>query len=422
MFIDYIKIDIKAGDGGNGCRSFYRDKNNPAGGPDGGNGGKGGDIIVVADDSSRSLVDFYYKRHFVAENGQMGMGNNKTGKNGENLVLKMPLGTVIKDAKTGFVVADISSKDACVTILRGGAGGRGNAKFATSTRQAPNFYETGEKVKKYEVILELKMIADVGLVGFPNVGKSTILSVVSAAKPKIADYHFTTLSPNIGVVKFHDKSFVMADIPGLIEGASEGAGLGHEFLRHIERTRLLVHVVDASGVEGRNPLEDFEIINKELCSYSSYLSSLKQIIALNKADITPNIEDVEAEFKKKYPNYEIVKISAATRQGVDELLACVQNNLSLLPIEETEKTAVRYILDERDTTSVDITRNDAGAFIVSGGYVDHISRGIVLDDSVSFAYFQKRLREDGIIDLLKKKGLKSGNVVIMGEIEFEYMD
>ena len=421
MFVDYVKIDIKAGDGGNGCTSFYRDKMNPAGGPDGGNGGKGGDVVVCLDKSASSLVNFYYTRKFVAENGQMGMGNNRTGKNGEDIYLKLPLGTVVKDAESGRVILEVLD-DTPITILTGGAGGRGNSKFATSTRQAPGFSETGEKTKKYSVILELKTIADVGLVGFPNVGKSTILSVISQAKPKIANYHFTTLSPNIGVVKHYDTSFVVADIPGLIEGASDGAGLGHEFLRHIERTRLLVHVVDASGIEGRNPLDDFETINNELSSYSKKLAGLKQIIALNKMDITPNIDDVERQFNEKYPEIKTVKISSATRAGINELISTMAKCLQDMPQEERGRTELNFVLDERDTTSIEITRNDAGAFIVSGGYIDNLARGIVLEDSVSLTYFQKRLRDDGVIDMLKAKGLKDGNLVIMGNIEFEYYD
>ena len=421
MFVDYVKIDIKAGDGGNGCTSFYRDKMNPAGGPDGGNGGKGGDVVVCLDKSASSLVNFYYTRKFVAENGQMGMGNNRTGKNGEDIYLKLPLGTVVKDAESGRVILEVLD-DTPITILTGGAGGRGNSKFATSTRQAPGFSETGEKTKKYSVILELKTIADVGLVGFPNVGKSTILSVISQAKPKIANYHFTTLSPNIGVVKHYDTSFVVADIPGLIEGASDGAGLGHEFLRHIERTRLLVHVVDASGIEGRNPLDDFETINNELSSYSKKLAGLKQIIALNKMDITPNIDDVERQFNEKYPEIKTVKISSATRAGINELISTMAKCLQDMPQEERGRTELNFVLDERDTTSIEITRNDAGAFIVSGGYIDNLARGIVLEDSVSLTYFQKRLRDDGVIDMLKEKGLKDGSLVIMGNIEFEYYD
>ena len=421
MFVDYVKIEIKAGDGGNGCTSFYRDKMNPAGGPDGGNGGKGGDIIVCLDKSASSLANFYYTRKFVAENGQMGMGNNRTGKNGEDVYLRLPLGTVVKDAESGQVVVEILD-DTPVTILTGGAGGRGNSRFATSTRQAPGFSETGEKTKKYSVILELKTIADVGLVGFPNVGKSTILSVISQAKPKIANYHFTTLSPNIGVVKHYDTSFVVADIPGLIEGASEGAGLGHEFLRHIERTRLLVHVVDASGIEGRDPLDDFEKINNELSSYSEKLAGLKQIVALNKMDITPNIDEVEKAFNEKYPTIKTVKISSATRAGINELVSVMAKELQDMPQENIGRTELNFVLDERDTTSIQITRNDAGAFIVSGGYIDNLARGIVIEDSVSFTYFQKRLKDDGIIDMLKERGLKDGSLVIMGNIEFEYFD
>ena len=420
MFVDYVKIDIKAGDGGNGCTSFYRDKMNPAGGPDGGNGGKGGDVIVCLDKSASSLVNFYYTRKFVAENGQMGMGNNRTGKNGEDIYLKLPLGTVIKDAESGRIVLEVLD-DTPVTILTGGAGGRGNSRFATSTRQAPGFSETGEKTKKYSVILELKTIADVGLVGFPNVGKSTILSVISEAKPKIANYHFTTLSPNIGVVKYYDTSFVVADIPGLIEGASEGAGLGHEFLRHIERTRLIVHVIDISESEGRNAIEDYKIINNELTAYSKKLATLPQIIALNKCDILGDNKTKIEEFKKAYPDKIIIPISAITNMDIEVLIKTIHQELSKLPKSEPVPIE-EYDFDKRDTISLNIEKLSDGTFEVSGGLIDEILRGIVFENSESMAYFQKRLKNEGIIDKLKEKGAVEGSTIRIGNIEFEYLD
>ena len=421
MFVDKVKIKVKAGDGGNGSQSFFRDKMNAHGGPDGGDGGRGGSIIIRADKNMTSLVDYYYQRVFRAENGVQGLGNRKDGKNGADKILYVPLGTVVKTLD-GREIADITSTEGELKLLTGGAGGRGNTHFATPTRQAPCFSEQGEKTKEFEVVLELKMIADVGLIGFPNVGKSTILSVISAAKPKVANYHFTTLVPNLGVVKFFDKSFIVADIPGLIEGASEGAGLGHDFLRHIERTRLLVHVVDASGLEGRNPLEDFEKINNELSSYSEFLSSLPQILVLNKADITENIEQVESEFKAKYPNLKILKLSAVTQQGVKELISEVANSLGELPEVEEKPIEANFVLDARDRTSINITRNDAAEFIVTGGYVEHLSRGVIIDDIDSFAYFQRRIKEDGVLDMLREKGAKNGDTVIMGEITFEMVD
>lgn len=336
MFTDYVKIIAKAGNGGDGAVSFRREKYVAAGGPDGGDGGRGGNVYFEVDPDTNTLIDFRYQKKFKAENGKNGEGANRYGRSGEDLTIKVPLGTIVKDAQTGKVLADLSEKGQKELILQGGRGGKGNSHFATSTRQAPRFSQEGEKCEEKELILELKLLADVGLIGFPNVGKSTLLSVVTDATPKIADYHFTTLEPNLGVVKGeYEDSFVIADIPGIIEGASQGVGLGIQFLRHIERTRLLLHVIDVSGIEGRNPVKDFEIINEELKKYSEKLSKRKQIIVANKADSMQN-ENLYLELEKlaKEKGLEIYKISAATKQGVKELLARVSEVLKTLPKED----------------------------------------------------------------------------------------
>ena len=337
MFTDYTKIIIKSGDGGNGAATFRREKYVAAGGPDGGDGGNGGDIYFQVDKDKNTLIDFRYNKKFKAENGEKGSGNHCNGKYGENLYIKVPIGTVIKDAQTGKIVADLSEPNQTELILKGGRGGRGNSHFATATRQAPRFSEDGEKGEEKEIILELKLLADVGLLGFPNVGKSTFLSSVTAARPKIANYHFTTLEPNLGVVKTKNgDGFVIADIPGIIEGASEGVGLGFQFLRHVERTRLLLHFLDVSGQEDRNPVEDFYAINKELQKYSDKLSKRKQIIVANKIDAigddTERLQQVEQLAKKE--NCELYKISAVTKQGVQELIDYVSKTFKTLPKEE----------------------------------------------------------------------------------------
>lgn len=423
MFVDYAKITIKAGNGGNGSVHFLRDKHHIAGGPDGGNGGEGGSVYFIADTNQTNLVNFYYKRKYVAENGGNGGGTNCNGKKGENLIIKVPKGTVIKDMATGNVVADITDTEKPVIVLRGGKGGRGNAFFATPTRQTPAFSETGEECKEFKVILELKVIADVGLVGLPNAGKSSLLAGISNANPKVANYHFTTLEPNLGVVKYYDSSFVVADIPGLIEGASQGAGLGYDFLRHIERTRMLVHVVDISGLEGNNPLESFEMINNELASYSEKLAQKPMIVALNKTDLLfdENIHYLN-EFIQKYGDkFKIVKISAVTTDGVKDLIDEVYKMLKDLP-KVTLYDDANYILDERDTTSVNIDIDEYGTYVISGGKIDDMVRGIVLDDMQSFAYFQKRLESDGIMDKLREAGAKDGDEVRIKDITFTMID
>lgn len=422
MFVDVAQIYIKAGDGGNGSTHFLRDAHHMAGGPDGGNGGRGGHIYFVADENINNLVDFYYKKKHYAGDGDKGSGKNCNGKIGEDLIIKVPRGTVIKDCQTGNVVADIIDKDNPVLVLKGGKGGRGNAFFASSTRQTPNFSETGEIVKDYKVTLELKVIADVGLVGFPNVGKSTILFGISNATPKIANYHFTTLNPNLGVAKYYNNNFVVADIPGLIEGASEGLGLGIEFLRHIERTRMLVHVIDISGSEGTDAYESFIIINKELAKYSERLAEKKQVIALNKCDLLENDDKIN-EFKKKINYaYPVVEISAATTKGLDKLLAAIYETLKDIPVPAPVSNDELFELDSRDYTSIEVSRDANGAFLVSGGKIDELIRGVVLSDSQSFAYFQKRLKNDGVIDMLKNQGAKEGDTVRIKDITFEMVD
>ena len=416
MFLDIATIFVKPGNGGDGAVSFHTEKYVAKGGPDGGDGGKGGDIIFVADANSSTLIDFRFAKHFRAENGANGSGKNCTGRSGQDLVIKVPRGTVVKDKQTGDVLADIFYDDSRVVLFKGGRGGKGNAHFATSRRKAPRFSQTGEKTVEVELTLELKTIADVGLVGFPNVGKSTLLSVVSAARPKIADYHFTTLTPNLGVVAYGDGSFVMADIPGLIEGASQGAGLGTRFLRHIERVRLIVHVVDVSGCEERDPYDDFVKINNELGEYSAKLAALPQIVCANKCDIAT--EEQIAEFERKV-GQKVIPISAATRKGVDELLAAISARLAELPKQQPLEVVERreeYV----DPSSFTVDIAEDGAFVVTGPLVDKLTRTTILDDYGSFNYFQKRLTDAGVIAALLKAGMVEGDTVRIADTEFEY--
>jgi len=423
MFIDKVTIFIKAGDGGNGCTSFYTEKYVPDGGPDGGDGGDGGSLSFVVDKSKTSLLDFRLNQRFKAENGAKGDPKYCHGKKGKDLVVKVPRGTIIKDAETGGIIADMFEEDFSVAVLEGGRGGKGNARFKTSRRQAPHFSQSGEKTEEKQVILEFKTIADVGLIGYPNVGKSTLLSMLSSAKPKIGDYHFTTLHPNLGVVFYHDKSFVLADIPGLIEGAAEGIGLGHEFLRHIDRTRLLIHIVDISGFEGRNPVDDYKTINKELIMYNPALKNVPQIIALNKSDILFEDEQKKAveKFKKAVKGKTVVEISGATTLGLEDLKQEVIKKLEELPL----LTALDYepfIYQPKSKDDYAINRHDDGGFEVSGGLIDEMARNVVLDDYDSFNYFQKRLKDTGIMKSLRKAGLKEGDTVRILDFEFDYVE
>ena len=424
MFIDYAKIYVNAGKGGNGAVSFRREKYIAAGGPDGGDGGKGGDVYFEVDSDTNTLIDFRYKKKFKAENGQNGEGARKSGKSGEDLYIKVPIGTIIKDAKTEEVLADMSEKGQKTLVLKGGRGGKGNTHFATSTRQAPRFSQGGEEGEEKELILELKLLADVGLIGFPSVGKSTILSVVTAATPKIADYHFTTLEPNLGVVKpEYGDSFVMADIPGLIEGASEGTGLGIQFLRHIERTRLLLHVIDVSASEGRNPVEDFYIINKELEKYSKKLAKRKQIIVANKIDAMQDpklYEDLEKLAKDN--NMEIFKISAATGEGIKELIHEVSKILKTLPKEQQVEVSTQrkvYKLEEEEPYTI-IKKDDM--YIVDGPAIRELMRKVNMEDYESMYYFQKRLEEMGVNKKLKDAGVQEGDTVKVFDYLLEWED
>ena len=424
MFTDYVKIHAQAGKGGNGAIAFRREKYVAAGGPDGGDGGKGGDVYFKVDKDANTLIEFRYKKKFKAENGENGEGGHRFGKSGEDLYIPVPIGTVVKDTATDEVLADLSEPGQVALILKGGRGGKGNSHFATSTRQAPRFAQDGEPGEEKELTLELKLLADVGLIGFPNVGKSTFLSVVTSATPKIANYHFTTIEPNLGVVKSkYGDSFVIADIPGIIEGASEGIGLGIQFLRHIERTRLLLHFIDVSGLEGRNPVEDYYKVNEELKKYSEKLSKRTQIIVANKID---SMQDSslyeELEKVAKEHNQKIFKISGVTGEGVEDLMNYVSKTLKTLPkenlIEIKEKEKVYTLKDEADFT---ITK-EKGVYIVKGEKVDSIMRKVNIGDYESLFYLHRKLDEIGLNQALKKQGIKDGDIVKIGDYEMEWED
>ena len=420
QFVDQARIVVKAGNGGDGHASFHREKYVQQGGPNGGDGGRGGDVVFFADPHMSTLLDFKYQRFYRAENGEPGKPELSTGKNGKPLVIRVPVGTIVRDTESGAILADMSEGNKERIILRGGRGGKGNARFATPTHQAPRFAQPGIKTAEYEVELELKSIADVGLVGLPSVGKSTILSVLTAAKPKIAAYHFTTLSPNLGVASRHNRSFVLADIPGLIEGAAEGAGLGHDFLRHIERTRMLVHVVDISGSEMRDPVEDFQKINDELTKFSPMLGEIPQLVAANKTDL-PESEENLARFQKAYPKIEVFPVSAVTTQGFEALLNRVVQVLDTLPpvlrYEETDLAeSVGY------ESGFHIERGDDGVFDVSGGEIEKLLDSTDPEDELSMRRFQQLLIKNGIIAALREMGAKDGDSIRLGEWEFDFVD
>ncbi len=427
MFIDKVNILVKAGDGGDGAVSFRREKYVPNGGPNGGDGGKGGDIILKVKDSLNTLLDFRFTKRFFAQNGEKGDIRNRTGKNGEDLIIYVPRGTVVKDTESGKVIVDMYENDAEFTLLRGGNGGKGNQHYANSRRQTPRFSQSGQRTKEHQITLELKTIADLGLVGFPNVGKSTLLGAITDAKPKIANYHFTTLSPNLGVLKQFDKTCVVADIPGLIEGASQGVGLGHQFLRHIERTRLIVHIVDISGSESRDPIQDFEIINRELAEYSEVLATRPQIVVLNKIDLLPEGSTAVADFKKylktqkNFKNSPVFEISAVTRQGIDELVNAIFETLEILPKPERIESEV-HDFDVREIRPTVYQQLDENVFEVSGDAIEDLARKTDINDPESLAYLQKRLKLDGVMAGLIKLGLKDGDTIIIGKLEFEYTE
>jgi GTP-binding protein len=420
MFVDTAKIKFTAGKGGDGAVSFHREKFVAAGGPDGGDGGNGGSIYLQADDHLSTLADYKYKRKYVAQNGENGKGNRCHGKSADDLILKVPRGTVVREAESGKIMADVSG-DEPVLICKGGRGGFRNAKFATPTRQIPRFAKTGTQGESYEIRLELKLIADVGLIGFPNVGKSTLLSVVSNAKPKIANYHFTTLSPNLGVVTYKDTSFVAADIPGLIEGASKGIGLGHDFLRHIERCRLLVHLVDVSGSEGRDPIEDFEQINAELAAFSQDLASRKQIVVGNKTDLASEeqIERFRSYLEEK--GYPCFMMSAATTRGTQDVIAACAEALSQLPpVLHYEPDFVRPEKKGRDRDFT-IERDASGEWEIVAPWLERILMQSNIDDYESLMYFQNALADSGILDRLVELNVKEGDTIHIGEYQFDYI-
>ncbi|MDI9496329.1 MAG: GTPase ObgE [Bacillota bacterium] len=424
MFVDTAKITVKAGKGGNGSVAFRREKYIPMGGPAGGDGGDGGSVIIIADEGLRTLMDFRYKRHYHAENGEDGRGKNQYGADGKDLYLKVPVGTLIKDVETGIVLADLKTRGQEYIAARGGRGGKGNVKFKSSIRRTPRFAQPGTKGEEREIVLELKLIADVGLVGFPNVGKSTILASVTSAKPKIANYHFTTLKPNLGVVSIGEgHSYVLADIPGLIEGASKGAGLGLDFLRHVERTRLLLHVLDASGQEGRDPVEDFYKINDELKQYSDKLNTKEQIIVLNKMDIPEAIDNAERIKKEFSDKYEIITVSAATGQGLDFLKKRAYERLLQIEeeIEFVDEKAVESLLDKKERDTIIVTKED-DYYSAEGDFLERLVASTNFDDFESFSNFQKVLIDKGVIQKLRDLGAKEGDLISVCGVEFDFVD
>lgn len=425
--IDYAKISLKAGDGGNGAVAWRREKYEPTGGPAGGDGGNGGSIIIKATRNLSTLEEFRYKKEFKAENGEQGGKNKKFGKKGEDLYIPVPVGTLIREAETNTIIKDMTKDGEEFLIAKGGRGGRGNVHFKNSIRQAPRFAESGKKGQEINLIFELKVLADVGLVGLPNVGKSTLLSVISKAKPKIANYHFTTIDPNLGVVKVdRERSFIVADIAGLIEGANLGSGLGHDFLKHIERCRVLIHVVDVSGLEGRDPIEDFKLINKELELYNENLSKKPMIVALNKSELDYN--DNASKFIETFgKDYKIFKISAATTNGIKELIDYTTEELE----NSNEKEFALYeevdenFLDEFYNKEVDFDLNikkENGIYLVYGKRVDNLLKRVNIDDYDSMIYFESTLREMGVFEKLKEIGIEDGDSVAVGDIVFEYYE
>ena len=422
MFVDKVKISVRAGNGGNGAVAFHREKYVAQGGPDGGDGGTGGSIVLRVDDNMSTLMDFRYKRKYTASNGLDGQGARCRGKNGEDLIIRVPRGTVVRDAETNEIIKDMAASQDFI-LCKGGRGGWGNKHFATPTRQVPRFAKAGLPGEAHEVVLELKLLADVGLVGFPNVGKSTLLSVTSNARPKIANYHFTTLYPNLGVIYVEEGvSFVMADIPGIIEGAAEGLGLGHDFLRHIDRCRLLVHIVDVSGSEDRDPVEDFEKINQELAQYSPDLAARPMLVAANKVDLIPEGSD-NLERLRQYVTergYEFYEISAATHQGTRQLMQTVAAHLrELPPVTVYEPEYVKPLAQAGEVEELQIQRYD-DLWVISGGWMERLLADVNFDDYESRMYFDRQLRQCGLFDRLEAMGIQDGDTVSIYDLEFEY--
>lgn len=421
MFIDVAKIELKAGKGGDGSVAFRREKYEPSGGPAGGDGGDGGSIIIVGDKDIKTLMDYSYRSIYKAESGGDGRNKKQFGKKGEDLILKVPVGTLVKDYDTDTVIYDVKHDKEEFVICKGGKGGKGNVHFKSSIRQAPRFAEPGEKGEEKTIKLELKLLADVGLIGLPNVGKSTLLSIMSNARPKIANYHFTTLEPNLGVCKVGEKSFVLADIPGLIEGASEGLGLGHDFLKHIERTKILVHVLDISGSEGRNPIEDFELINSELSSYNIKLNDKKMLVVLNKTDL--GAEENIKEFKEKYSDKvdEIVEISAATTENVDKLMYLIADTLD--SIEDDYSTLdEQYVYFEEEKEPDFKVRRENENYIVEGPLIENLIYRTNFEVYESVNHLQKVLEDKGVIQQLKDLGIQDGDNVVIGDVEFDFYE
>jgi len=423
VFIDTAKITIKSGKGGDGAISFRREKYIPNGGPDGGDGGKGGDIIFASDPNMTTLLDFTYSRKYVSENGINGSGSKCYGKDGAKLIIKIPLGTILRDQVTGKIMADLSIPGETYVVAKGGKGGKGNVKFTTPTRQAPNFAEPGMPGEERIILLELKLLADVGLLGFPNVGKSTLLSKVTKASPKIANYHFTTLKPNLGVVNIKNlPGFVIADIPGIIEGASEGIGLGLRFLKHIERTRVLIHIVDISGIEGRDPYEDFLKINEELKRYSVKLTDRPQIIAANKSDLLYD-DDKFLEFKEKVNKLgfnRVYKISAASQDGIIELMKAAAQLLSTIPVTQLEISEEERFVPEEKRFTFNVEKNN-GEFIVTGTFVDRLLQSVNVNDPDELRYFYKVLKNKGVVEELMQMGIKDGDTVKLNNFQFDFL-
>ncbi|MBQ3201432.1 MAG: GTPase ObgE [Clostridia bacterium] len=423
QFVDKAKIVIKAGDGGDGCSSFHREKFVMQGGPDGGDGGRGGSVVFYADPNMNTLLDFRFARHYRAERGENGRAKMSSGRNGKDLEIHVPVGTLVRDVETGRIIADMNKPERKRIVLHGGKGGKGNARFATPTRQSPRFAQPGQKTVEHEVELELKTIADVGLVGLPNVGKSTILSVLTSAKPKIANYHFTTLTPNLGVVKRYERTFVLADIPGLIEGAAEGAGLGHDFLRHVERTRMLVHVVDISGCEGRDPMEDYLGIRSELRQYSDRLAEIPQLVAANKMDLTgaeDNLELFLEELREDGSDVKVFPVSAATAKGFDALLDEVLKTLDTLP--QTYEFEEEDLAESHRYDPGFHIEKDGEVFVLTGGSIEYLLDTTYAEDETSMRRFQQFLIKEGIIDALREAGATEESTVRMGEWEFDFVE
>lgn len=424
MFVDIAKISLKAGKGGNGSVAFRREKYEPMGGPAGGDGGDGGSIILEADEGLRTLMDFRYKRHYHAENGEDGRGKKQYGSDGKDLILRVPTGTLVRDEETNIILADLKNHKQQFVVAKGGRGGKGNTKFKNSIRRTPRFAEPGTKGEEREILLELKLLADVGLVGFPNVGKSTILATITSAKPKIANYHFTTLKPNLGVVRVEEgHSYVLADIPGLIEGASEGAGLGLEFLRHVERTKLLLHVIDASGQENRDPVEDFYKINEELKQYSDKLTDKSQIIVLNKIDLPEAVENLERIKKEFSEKYEIIEVSAATGEGLDLLKKRAYERLTQIEeeIEFVDEQEVESFYDRKERDTIVVTKEE-DYYLAEGDFLERLVDSTNFDDFESFSNFQKVLIDKGVIEKLRELGATEGDLISVCGVEFDFVD